>query len=257
MKIVKITSGIIGILLMLFVGLLFLQHRNIKNFMVEYWFPPKGKTINNYEIVWCNKSFINPLVAFVSDQVILDKYPESAIYFSKMENTFFGETNEDYLGATDVKNATFPELVKMVKEDCSQLQQGGRKGEMEWIYSPAPTQEWIDKDKTDHLKNGFYGFGEEAKKVFIQVYGDIETMTDKEKIELSDRIEGEGLDEKVGKARQAGLILEDLRYATESQREAVRARYGDWEELNTDELIKWAAEIEEAIASGTFDINNY
>lgn len=123
MKVAKYTIGIAIGTFIFFFGLFLWQQRNIEKKITDYWFPPKGKTINNYEVIRCDYNFLRPTVVFISDQIILDKYPELAIYFSTMENTFF-QIKESYLGVSTVKNTTFEELAKMVKEDCSQFQKG-------------------------------------------------------------------------------------------------------------------------------------
>ncbi len=49
------------------------------------------------------------------------------------------EWESEYTGGTDVENTTFPELVEMVKEDCSQFQKakGSASDEtINWSYSP-------------------------------------------------------------------------------------------------------------------------
>ena len=68
---------------------------------------------------------LRPDVAFVSDHILLDDIDEMKVYFYKIKNIFSEEEeNREFIGVATIKNTTFPELVKMVKEDCSQFQEG-------------------------------------------------------------------------------------------------------------------------------------
>lgn len=124
MKLFKLFTTISTALLIICISLFVLQQHNIKEFITDYWFPPKGKVINDYKIIRCDYAVFTPQVAFVSDQVILDEFPEIVVYFSELSNTFFGAIHEDYLGSATIKNTTFPQLVQMVKEDCGQFKEG-------------------------------------------------------------------------------------------------------------------------------------
>lgn len=241
---------------------------NIKNTMIEHDVYSESKKVQeafqNYDAIECKFGLLNPEYAFVSHLHYV--YPERNIdtvtlridfYNLNRPNILSRKWNIQRTGGTDVKNTTFPELVKMVKEDCSQFQQGGRQGEMEWIYSPAPTQEETDKDKIERLDDRFSGYGDETKKAFIEVYGDIAQMSDKEKILLFDRIETEGLEASVDKTWQVDILLEDLAYMTESQRAAIRKRYGDWKGMSVDELFEWGTKLGQDIEEGKFNPDDY
>lgn len=193
-------------------GLYLLQNYKIKNFQIDYWFPPKDKTINNYEIIRCNYSLIEPKIAFVSDQVLLGEYPEIAIYFSEMKNTIYGKVNENYLGATTVTNTTFDELVAMVKEDCSQFQEDYNNPDsngIDWGYreadppEPPKTEEELEYETEqnyfDQIKSIKYIFNETftdfQQEKFIEMFGDIRSMTNDEIFNLKKTIdEGGGLE---------------------------------------------------------------
>ncbi|PID83162.1 hypothetical protein CSB11_02345 [Candidatus Campbellbacteria bacterium] len=122
----------------LYFSLYYIQNKNIKTHQLNYWFPSKGKKINKYESVRCSYSIFDTKSVFVSEQVILDKYKELALYFSDYSNSFFtSKVNEKYLGSSKVNNTTFPELLRMVKQDCEQFQKGkGNRNDktINWIY---------------------------------------------------------------------------------------------------------------------------
>jgi len=99
----------------------------------------------NYEIVNCNFNLKNPEHAFVSFQHYI--YPEdnSEMKFWRVDfydlsrtNIFSLNWNIQRTGGTDIKNTTFPELVKMVKEDCGQFQKSKGNHDdpsINWSYS--------------------------------------------------------------------------------------------------------------------------
>jgi len=129
---------------------------NIENSLNDYWYSDENKTINSSDIIRCNISFLKPNVAFVSDHILLDDIDELKIYFYGIKNIFSKkDDNREFIGVTTVKNTTFPELVKMIKEDCSQFQEGHGDyyGEdLAWSYSPyepepEKTQEEIEYEQ--------------------------------------------------------------------------------------------------------------
>jgi hypothetical protein len=84
-------------------------------------FPNKFK---NKEIVKCDLfDIFSPKYAFVGEYN--DELNSKKIFFYKIKKeSIFSNQNltDDYIGGTDIKNTTFPELLKMVKKDCSQFQ---------------------------------------------------------------------------------------------------------------------------------------
>ena len=114
----------------------------------------KGKTqivhdsIKNYEITTCNLNIFKPEIAYVSYSKRVDsgreRYHVSFYNFQK-ENIIFGKWNFEYTGGTTVKNTTFNNLLKMVKEDCYQFQKSGSIGikqdSIQWIYSKVESKE--------------------------------------------------------------------------------------------------------------------
>lgn len=74
-------------------------------------------------------------------------------YNVSLKNIFSQKYNFVYLGGADVENTTFPELLKMVKQDCAQFQKGNKKGRVEWIYSKAETEEEKNIKRKEKEKN--------------------------------------------------------------------------------------------------------
>jgi len=64
---------------------------------------------------------------------------DALITFYKFDNMLLNNLTPDnleekYLGFTRVKNTTFDNLLKMVKEDCYQFQTNGKKDNTSWVY---------------------------------------------------------------------------------------------------------------------------
>jgi len=253
-KVLKITSLIV-LFLVLIIGIYIIQNYSFqKSFEDNY---QKEKIRDTQDFIRCNYNLLNPEFAFLFD---LGEGEDKHIAFHKTKNLLSlteEEWDTTYTGGTTITNTTFPELMKMVKEDCSQFQQGGRNGKMEWIYSPAQAREEIDKDKIDQLEYRFSGYGNDTKEAFIEAYGDIARMSDEEKMLLFDRIETEGLEASVDKPWQVDILLEDLAYMTESQRAAIRKRYGDWKGMSVDELFEWGTKLGQDIEGGKFNPDDY
>lgn len=139
-KINKLMVIFILILLVVLTALYGASQYNTKKSLNDYWYGDENKAINASEILRCSFSLFKPDVVFVSDHVLLDDIDEMKVYFYKIMNIFSKEDdNREFIGVTTIENTTFPELVKMVKEDCSQFQKA--KGDpsdktINWSYSP-------------------------------------------------------------------------------------------------------------------------
>jgi hypothetical protein len=250
-KVIKITISILLIPPIFCVSLFFIQNRQIKHSLEEY---NEAKINDVHALVRCNYNILKPEFAY-----IFFAMNQGHISFDQVNKIFWkvSDWKNSYTGGTTVKNTTFEKLVKMVKGDCSQFQKGGRRGEMEWIHSPAPTENEIEKEKMDFLDKVFHGLDTKANGKFIEVYGDIGGMTDGERAELGDRIRKDGLDpsvEAIRKAEEARRGLSDL---TESQQRAIRQRYGNWEGLGDDELMEWMRAIDADHEEGKFSLDDY
>jgi hypothetical protein len=97
---------------------------------------------SNY--IRCDYNFFSPRVAFVDEtKNRYDNNQEFSIDFHYVDDIYnISENNwtDNYIGSTDIKNTTFLELLKMVKEDCSQFQKNKEEGEITWGYRKAEPQ---------------------------------------------------------------------------------------------------------------------
>ena len=103
------------------------------------------KAMKKYKVVECKFNLTNPEYALVALEHYV--YPEDDVdrkiwhvtfhNFSR-SNIFSPNWKIDYTGGTTIKNTTFPHLVKLVKQDCSQFQKskGNHTDEtINWSYS--------------------------------------------------------------------------------------------------------------------------
>jgi len=118
--------------------------------------------------------------------------------FYKSERLFYQTEKEwdfNRTGGTTVKNTTFPELVKMVKKDCSQFQEDfdaeDPETQIDWGYreadppEPPKTQEELAEEEIIEKHNNarrVLTFVNESltnlqRDKFIEFYGDINSMT--------------------------------------------------------------------------------
>ena len=96
--------------------------------------------VQKYDIIKCSFAINNLEHSFVYEE----KYNERVsyhihFYLVSRNNIFSQKLKAKYTGGTNIENTTFSELVKMVKEDCSQFQKA--KGDyydetINWSYSP-------------------------------------------------------------------------------------------------------------------------
>jgi len=131
----------------------------------------------------CNLNIYKPKVAFVYHDIGNKNYKNNSLeigfYDVSRNNPFSTNWQTEYTGGTTIQNTTFPELVKMVKEDCSQFQKA--KGDfhdktINWSYSPytpkppkspefeetEQTEEELEKERQEILE--IMKFEEELRK---------------------------------------------------------------------------------------------
>ncbi len=156
-KIFKTAAISILILLITIITSYFLQTYLVKRSLENKWLTAKETEFKGYEVVRCNLSILQPEVAFVDDYILLDVIKGLEIHFYTQENIFDFSRNswsdKNYTGSTDVKNIAFPELLAMVKKDCSQFQEGygdyyGDK--LTWSYTeprPEKTPEDLEAER--------------------------------------------------------------------------------------------------------------
>lgn len=84
------------------------------------WFQNR---VQKYTIIRCESGLLRGLYGFVYENKFKTITDEHIHFYQTMRDSIFSWTfNTQYTGGTTVKNTTFPELVKMVKKDCSQFQ---------------------------------------------------------------------------------------------------------------------------------------
>lgn len=124
----KIFTLAILVLIIIFLSLFLLQTTLLKRSLTNKWLTANETEFKGYDFVRCNWNLFKPEVAFVDDYILLGDIRGLEIHFYTQKNLFdfaresWSESN--WTGGTDVKNTTFPELVKMVKKDCEQFRQG-------------------------------------------------------------------------------------------------------------------------------------
>ena len=134
------------ILILIIIGIIFrpfFSKKNIEKVIMasevktnEYF----KNTVQEYLVLSCGFKLDSINYAFVYEENFENrKYYGIEHYALEKSSIFSQNLTIKFLGATTIKNTTFPELVKMVKEDCSQFQQA--KGDpadktINWSYSP-------------------------------------------------------------------------------------------------------------------------
>lgn len=118
----------------------FLQNQIIKKSLEKF----NGQPLDQSNIlIRCNSKFLEPEFAY-----IFFTGDEGHVSFDSLNKVIWKAEDWDnsYTGGTTIYKTTFDELIKMVKEDCSQFQESKgdwRKDEtINWSYSPyTPPEE--------------------------------------------------------------------------------------------------------------------
>ena len=145
MKIIKWILVIIVSILIIYFGVYFYQNINLKKTFEEY---NKEKLNKDEALVRCNWNIFKPETAY-----IFFAMGKGNISFDSVNKIFWSKDDwkNSYIGGTTIKNTTFPQLLKMVKEDCYQFQESGSIGieetSIQWVYSKAESKEKIKKRK--------------------------------------------------------------------------------------------------------------
>ncbi len=113
--------------------------------------------IINKSFLLCNWNIFKPQIAYILEEKYKNKKELSIGFYNfQKEYLIFGKWNFEYTGGTTISNTTFPQLLKMVKEDCYQFQKSSSTGlketDTEWVYSQAESKEVIEKRKQDRIK---------------------------------------------------------------------------------------------------------
>ena len=158
-------------------------------------FPDKYE---EYKAIKCDLfDFINPEYTFIAKRPERDY--ELFFFNIKTSNIFSKEIILDYIGGSDIKNTTFSQLLKLVKQDCSQFQKS--KGNytdktINWSYSkyipepvltPEEQKEKDRKDLVDELKMELEWYDEEELQYVKETYGITKRSMDSEFLEWNKR----------------------------------------------------------------------
>lgn len=238
----------------------YLINLNIEKSLISYWTMDNPNYIfYEYKVIRCNNKIIYPEVAFVAESQFKEYPNDFNIHFYNIIKPFDKtEENRKYIGSTTIKNTTFPELVKMVKEDCSQFQKAKGDSDDEtinWSYSPAPTQEKLDELDAGSFWDMFDGYLPEAQAVFKEVYGNPYKMENAELAKLYKKIEKEGMDEKVYIKEMTTRFYNTQKNITDAQKKKLIEIYGEWENLTDKELADLAKKIQEELLSGEVSLD--
>lgn len=196
-----------------------------------------------YQVVRCDFGISNIEYAFIGEYK--DRIDNLKTFFYEMKRKSLFTVNDwsdNYIGGTTIKNTTFPQLVAMVKEDCSQFQKG--KGDywgedIAWSHTPAPTKEELDERHVDSMRSDFVDLSEESREIFYRVYGVTHkdmTTNDEKTLEIYNKIEkDEGLHSDV----QAQIQLEEDGYQrkVESGEIVIKSKPEQMRDAGIDEEI--------------------
>ncbi|MDH5597097.1 MAG: hypothetical protein OEY44_03255 [Candidatus Peregrinibacteria bacterium] len=150
------------VLIAILFGMYLLGVHGIKNDIKDEFGLIEGKekeftqAIVEYEIFRCNFGLSKSEYVFVSHRDYSFRNEARELW----KTTFYSATRPHplsfswitkYTGGTDVRNVTFPQLVQMVKEDCSQFQYGYDNPDPDgprWTYS-----KYVEEPEADPLPN--------------------------------------------------------------------------------------------------------
>jgi len=241
------------LVILLYIYIPFIQGKHIQaikddtEIETSEWFQNR---VQKYEIIRCQFGIKKMKYAFAYENKFESLIDYHIFFFDITKNSLFKNTvNSKYTGGTTIQNTTFPELVKMVKEDCSQFQ-GGFVNEdpngIHWTYTRAETKEEKAKEIREKFDRNY------SLTPFKDVYGDYDEMTDEELIELQKKIDEEGLDEKVENIAEIRKTKERLYKLTDKRKHQIIERYGDWKDLEDMDLVRYLRKIDEDFVSGKF-----
>ncbi len=165
----KITISLMIILfsiLMICIGIYLIQNQTIKKSFINY----NGDNGDNI-FIRCNYNILEPEFTYA---VELNLITDNGIEINKKMLSFhkikkiFSQTELEWknsrIGGTTVENTTFPELVKMVKQDCSQFQDNYYDESELGYTSDMNDNEKLERWNNTELKNPNWTFYENKPK---------------------------------------------------------------------------------------------
>jgi hypothetical protein len=180
----------------LFLLIISLQNVSLRRSFESEYTPLKADYIANATFERCNMNIFKPDFAKVTEyedeeDVNIAFYAPSRL-FRQTED----EWDTSYTGGTTVTNTTFPELVAMVKEDCSQFRYGYVNPDPvgpRWTYSkhveiPEKTERAKNLQEVEEILWEFKELTQEQQQKIIENYGNYKGMTVKEVIEWEAQI---------------------------------------------------------------------
>lgn len=192
--------------------------------------------------------------------------PFDVMFYDLISGDFINENYEfEYMGGATIENTTFPELLQMVKQDCSQFQEskGGPKDKtINWVYaepfvgSPEPQMDEETKrvrrlsNAEDYMNFIYTNQPDELKALFHEIYGDPTQLEFFEKLELFAKIEEEGINQKYEEKRIIEFFTTVFNVLTDERKKAFIDTFGEWKDLPREELLKYA---ENAIFNFTYE----
>jgi len=191
-KVIKVFISIIIMLLFFYSIFFILQNHEIKNALEKY---NEAELNDEHALIRCNYNIMEPEFAYVFFAM-----NQGHISFDQINKIFWKakDWKTSSTGGTTIKNTTFPELVEMVKDDCSQFQggHGDFYGEdLAWSYSPAPTQKELDRRHILSLRSEYKYYSPEVIEIFNSIYNvereDI-LLDDNGALKISNKIEEDG-----------------------------------------------------------------
>lgn len=222
MKKEKILISIILFLVIVVISIQLYSYKKINNTLIYKNVFNQSENVQksyvNYMPIQCKFKLLNPEYAFVNylhyiypDRNIDKESQTIGFYTLTRSHIFSSNWNLEYTGGTTLENTTFPELVKMVKEDCSQFQEDYDnpkvdEGGIDWGYrevdppEPPKTEEDLKyergKDVLNETRSARFMFNETftdyQQEKWSEMFGDPNSMTPEEIYEMKQGVYASG-----------------------------------------------------------------
>ena len=169
----KITILIISItsLVIIYFTIFIIQNNFLKKSFEKNYISLSGQHILNSELERCNYNIFNPEIVKITEY---KESNEKDMSFYKPKN-LFSQTKEEWrnsrTGGTTIENTTFNNLLKMVKEDCYQFQDGSEeleKTNIVWTYTPKRPEKTEEEIRQEQLEEEEFNRALEAGEIEIE-----------------------------------------------------------------------------------------